>query len=68
MQGTPTLIILDKQGHIRLNHFGRMSDMHVGNIIGGLLEGKTHLVNHAEKPKPINDAVSPKCTEDGCLV
>jgi peroxiredoxin len=37
MQGTPTLIILDKKGYIRLNHLGRISDMQVGNIIGRLL-------------------------------
>ena len=42
MQGTPTLIILDKNGYIRLNHFGRISDMQVGNIIGRLLEEKSH--------------------------
>ena len=34
MQGTPTLIVIDQQGQIRLNHFGRLSDMQVGNIIG----------------------------------
>jgi len=38
MQGTPTLIILDKKGYVRLHHFGRISDMQVGNIIGRLLE------------------------------
>lgn len=68
MQGTPTLIILDKQGHIRLNHFGRMSDMQVGNIIGSLLEEKNNVVTHSKESKPIHDAVSHKCVEDGCLV
>jgi peroxiredoxin len=38
MQGTPTLIIIDRNGLLRLNYFGRMSDMKVGGIIGGLLE------------------------------
>ena len=40
MQGTPTLIVLDKQGRVRLNQFGRMSDMQVGSFIGRLLEEK----------------------------
>lgn len=40
MRGTPTLIIVDKNGCLRLNHFGRISDMQVGNIIGRLLEEK----------------------------
>lgn len=37
MQGTPTLIVIDRQGQLRLNHFGRISDMRVGSLIGGLL-------------------------------
>lgn len=40
MKGTPTLIVIDKNGHVRLNHFGRISDIEVGSIIGGLLEEK----------------------------
>ena len=41
MQGTPTLIIIDRNGLLRLNYFGRMSDMKVGGIIGRLLEEAT---------------------------
>ncbi|CAH1904961.1 Alkyl hydroperoxide reductase [Candidatus Nitrotoga sp. HW29] len=37
MRGTPTLIILDRQGRIRLNHFGRMDDLRVGATIGQLI-------------------------------
>jgi len=37
MRGTPTLIVLDKNGSVRLNHFGRMSDMQIGSVIGSLL-------------------------------
>ncbi|BBB26053.1 peroxiredoxin family protein [Amphritea japonica] len=37
MRGTPTLIMLDKQGYLRLNHFGHMSDLQVGSCIGRLL-------------------------------
>lgn len=41
MRGTPTLIVIDRLGRLRLNHFGRLSDMQVGNFIGGLLaEGR----------------------------
>lgn len=40
MQGTPTLIVIDQQGRLRLNHFGRIGDMKVGSLIGGLLGGK----------------------------
>ena len=41
MRGTPTLIIIDRNGLLRLNYFSRMSDMKVGGIIGRLLEEAT---------------------------
>lgn len=37
MRGTPTLILLDRQGRIRLNHFGRMDDLRAGATIGQLV-------------------------------
>jgi thiol-disulfide isomerase/thioredoxin len=37
MQGTPTLVVLDKLNRVRLNHFGRISDLQVGSLIGSLL-------------------------------
>ncbi|WP_372739130.1 redoxin family protein [Neptunomonas sp.] len=37
MQGTPTLIVIDQQGQIRHNLFGRTSDMQVGNLIGQII-------------------------------
>ena len=37
MRGTPTLVVIDRQSRVRLNHFGRLSDMEIGSLIGGLL-------------------------------
>jgi len=37
MKGTPTLIVIDRKGRIRLKHFGRLAGMQVGSVIGGLL-------------------------------
>lgn len=37
MRGTPTLVVLDKLGRMRLHHFGQISDMQIGSIVGGLL-------------------------------
>jgi peroxiredoxin len=34
LRGTPTLILIDRQGRLRLNHFGRADDMKVGALIG----------------------------------
>lgn len=41
LQGTPSLVLIDQHGQIRLNHFGRLSDMQVGNSIGQLLSAGT---------------------------
>lgn len=37
LQGTPSLIILDAKGQVRLHHFGQIDDLRVGAIIGQLL-------------------------------
>lgn len=36
-QGTPTLLVVDRLGQLRLHQFGQISDMAIGNFIGGLL-------------------------------
>lgn len=37
MRGTPTLILLDKQGRVRLHTFGRPDDLAVGAVIATLV-------------------------------
>ncbi len=37
LQGTPSLMILDQAGDIRLHHFGALDDLRVGAVIGQLL-------------------------------
>jgi thiol-disulfide isomerase/thioredoxin len=41
MQGTPTLILIDKNGYIRLHKFGHINDLTVGFSIGTLLSEET---------------------------
>lgn len=36
-QGTPTLILIDKLGYLRMHHFGPMSDLQLGDQLGRLL-------------------------------
>ncbi len=40
MQGTPTLILIDKAGKLRLHKFGHISDLTLGFSIGTLLSEK----------------------------
>jgi hypothetical protein len=37
LQGTPTLVVIDAAGRIRLHHFGQLEDLRVGAVIGQLL-------------------------------
>jgi hypothetical protein len=37
LEGTPTLIVIDKAGYIRLQHFGQIDDLRVGAMLGQLL-------------------------------
>lgn len=68
MRGTPTLIILDKNGYIRLSHFGQMSDMQVGSIIGSLLEESFNSVNSSETVEPNQHSILQSCDEEGCAL
>ena len=37
MRGTPTLILIDRAGKLRLHEFGRMDDLRLGMMLGRLL-------------------------------
>lgn len=37
LRGTPSMVLLDRQGHVRLSHFGSIDDLQLGAVIGGLL-------------------------------
>lgn len=38
LQGTPSLVLLDRSGDIQLTHFGHIDDMALGAVVGQLLE------------------------------
>ena len=37
MNGTPTLLVFDREGSLRLNHFGHIDDLALGAVLGELL-------------------------------
>jgi hypothetical protein len=59
MQGTPSLIVIDKAGRIRLNHFGRLDDLRVGALLGRLL-------GEAVEPAMTDTPAVPKEPAVGC--
>lgn len=58
LRGTPSLILLDKQGRIRLHQFGRSDDLRIGALIGQLIAEPFD--EAAEK------AVVSACDDQGC--
>lgn len=64
MQGTPTLILIDKQGRRRAQYFGQVPDLRLGYDIGVLL-------SEAEEVAGIESPVAGQeagCDEAGCRV
>lgn len=60
MQGTPTLVLIDRAGRRRLQEFGRIDDLRLGMLLGRLL---------AEQEGPDGGAVadvSDKAAGEGC--
>lgn len=67
MRGTPTLILLDRQGRIRLNHFGRMNDLRVGAIIGQLISEATVDLNN-DQYQDQHHAKHDGCNDEACTI
>ena len=59
LQGTPSLVVLDKEGRVRLHHFGHLDDLRLGALLGQLL---------AEPALPATTAQpAAGCDDNGCL-
>ena len=67
LRGTPSVVVFDSQGHVRLNHFGRIDDLQLGAAIGQLLvELPAHTTAQAAASTagPIGSSA---CTEGACV-
>jgi hypothetical protein len=40
LRGTPSCIVLDRQGRVQLHHFGRMDDLALGALLGCLIASR----------------------------
>ncbi len=66
LQGTPSLILIDHRGKIRLNHFGRLSDIQVGNAIGQLLSDANNLSVAEQGRSSSNETEGNNCDDNKC--
>jgi len=64
MRGTPTLILIDRDGMLRSNYFGRPEDLQVGAEISALVND-SHIDN---KSAVDSDATGEGCNDDGCAI
>ncbi len=62
LQGTPSIVIFDRTGQIRLQHFGRIDDLQLGAIIGQLIAERSS--NPIGTPPDASE--NSGCDENGC--
>jgi peroxiredoxin len=63
LEGTPSLVLIDRAGRVRLKHFGRLDDMRVGAEVMALV-GEP-LPSHA---KADDRPAKGSCDADGCAL
>lgn len=70
LQGTPSLVLIDRNGLIRLNHFGRLDDMLVGKFIGQIAseEQPNTIPNQLSKNKDSQVADKAACDLHKCEI
>ena len=69
LQGTPSLVLIDKGGRMRLNHFGRVDDLVVGAAIGQLIEegrSRDAEFNSGNKSQSFGGTTPGQCTDEAC--
>ena len=61
LRGTPSLVLLDRQGRPRFSHFGHVDDLALGAVVGQLLERP-----HRPEAAPPPAAAVATCDGDAC--
>lgn len=68
LRGTPSVVVFDSAGRIRLSHFGQIDDLQLGAVIGQLL-AETHSQTTMDAAPPAATRASAQPGSDGtCAV
>ena len=71
LRGTPSLVVIDRQGMVRLNHFGVIDDLPLGVLLGTLL-AEPGGAQAAPSETPVLDASGPDkgstCDAQQCAI
>ncbi|ABM00891.1 TlpA disulfide reductase family protein [Shewanella amazonensis] len=65
-QGTPTLVLLDADGRVRMQHLGVLEDMKLGKAIGTLLLQDALLAGEVNRPETSDSGLSAGSGPDLC--
>lgn len=66
MQGTPTLVLIDRRGRRRAQHFGSVSDLRLGAEIMALIAESEDEEDGTAIPETVANPSAPACDEAGC--
>lgn len=58
LQGTPSVVVIDAEGRVRLHHFGHLDDLRLGALLGQLV-GEAAVAATAQPP-------AAGCDDQGC--
>ena len=65
LQGTPSLVVIDRQGRIRQQAFGRVDDLALGVLLGQLLAAPGHAVGGVADSAPASTSAG-ACGAEHC--
>ena len=66
LQGTPTLILIDKLGRLRLQHYGKIADMQVAKLISELVGEQQDELQLEPATTTLDSEKDTQCTDTGC--
>lgn len=72
LHGTPSCLVLDRQGRVRLHHFGQMDDLRLGALLGTLIasphDTQPDLAAQLlpSEPPPLGHGHAQVCEPGGC--
>ena len=68
LRGTPSVLVLDPKGRIRLNHFGQIEDLQLGALIGQLLAEAPAQATGPSAASADGQHRSSDCADGACAV
>ena len=67
MQGTPTQLLIKRQGQLRAQRFGAVDDLRLGMEIGALVAESAEVVERPPSDELPNQK-APNCDDSGCPI